>query len=285
MSSVLFDSPGPRTVARHRGYNLVAVVVLLALAAVVAWVLSDRGELAYSLWEPFVTPSFLQVLLEGMLTTLSMAAAAIGLAIVFGVVFGIGKLSDHRWVRWPSWVVVEFFRAVPLLLLITFIFFAYGVGDGIGAYWSLVLGLMLYNGSVIAEILRAGVQAVPRGQSEAAYALGMRKTQVMSIVALPQAIKIMLPALISQFVVALKDTSLGFYIAAPGLTAVGRAIWGEFGNQLQTATVLALIYIVLNLVLSGLATLAQRRLVGEHSPIDLDRVGNMQGGENTGGAV
>lgn len=286
MSNVLFDSPGPRTVARHRLYTVAASLALLAAAAGVFWILLDRGELEYELWEFVVTPAYLAVLAEGTLTTLSQAGAAIALAIVFGVLFGVGKLSEHVWVRWPCWVVVEFFRAVPLLLLIVFVYFAYGLGQGgIGAYWSLVIGLLLYNGAVIAEILRAGVLAVPKGQGEAAYALGMRKTQVMSVVQLPQAVKIMLPALISQFVVALKDTSLGFYVVAPGLTYVGRQVWGEFGNQFQVATVLAAIYIALNLVLSGVATLVQRRLVGEQSPLDLTRVGNQQGGENTGGGL
>ncbi len=285
MSNVLFDTPGPRTIARHRLYTVLAAAVLLAAVAGVLWILLDAGELAYDLWEFAFTPDFIAEFGQATGTTVSQAAAAILLAIVFGVVFGIGKLSDHAWARWPSWVVVEFFHAVPLLLLVVFIFFAYGVGGGIGSYWSLVFGLMLYNGAVIAEILRAGVLAVPKGQAEAAYALGMRKSQVMAIVQLPQAVKIMLPALISQFVVALKDTSLGFYIIAPGLTATGRAVWNEFGNQFQVATVLAAIYIGLNLILSGLATLVQRRLVGETSPLDLTRVGNMQGGENTGGGV
>jgi glutamate transport system permease protein len=188
---------------------------------------------------------------------------------VFGVLFGVGKLSDHRWVRWPCWLVVEFFRAVPLLLLIIFVFYSYGAGDGFGSYWSVVIGLTLYNGAVLAEVFRAGVLAVPPGQAEAAYAIGMRKTQVMTLILLPQAVKIMLPAIISQCVVALKDTSLGYYVLAPGLTTVGRQIWTQFGNQLQTAIVLAAIYILVNLLLSWIATLVQRKLVGEKKQLDV----------------
>lgn len=287
MSNVLFDSPGPRTVARHRVYTLVAVLALAALAAAVVWVLWTNDELAYEPWEFVLTPAYLQVLGQGTWTTLTQAVAAIALALVFGVVFGVGKLSDHAWLRWPCWAVVEFFRAVPLLLLIVFIFFAYGVGDGIGAYWSLVIGLMLYNGAVVAEILRAGVLAVPKGQGEAAYAIGMRKTQVMGIVLLPQAVKIMLPALISQFVVALKDTSLGFYIAAPGLTYVGRQIWTELGNQFQVAVVIAAIYIVLNMILSAIATAAQRRLVGDGNTLDMMTIdtGGAAAGYSAGGTT
>src|SRR5690606_13801153 len=124
----------------------------------------------------------------------------------------------------------------------------------------LVIGLILYNGSVLAETVRAGINAVPRGQVEAAYALGMRKNAVMRIVQLPQAIKIMTPAIISQCIVAMKDTSLGYIVVAPGLTYAGRQIWREFENHLQVALVLGVIYILANSCLELLGRFAQRRL-------------------------
>jgi glutamate transport system permease protein len=269
-STVLFDAPGPRTRARHRVYAVLGVVTLLVLLGAALWRMYDRGQLAYELWEPFVTPAFIRALAEGLLDTLQMAALSIIFAVVFGVVFGIGKLSEHRLLRWPSWVVVEFFRAVPVLLMMIFIFFAYGVGQGgIGSYWSVVIALTVYNGAVLAEILRAGIAAVPKGQAEAAYALGMRKSQVMNIVLMPQAVKIMLPALISQCVVALKDTSLGYAISAPGLTYVGDQIAGEFRNQVQSALVVTAIYVTVNLILTALATWVQRKYVGERRTVDV----------------
>jgi len=268
MSGVLYDNPGPRTRARHRLYSVLATIALLGALGALVWQMYQTGQFSYDLWEPFVTPAYIKVILvDGLLRTLEMAFFAIVFAVVFGLVFGLGKLSDHAWVRWPCWLVVEFFRAVPLLLLIVFIFYLVGVGDGIGSFWSVVIGLTLYNGSVIAEVLRAGINAVPKGQSEAAYAIGMRKTQVMTIVVLPQAVKIMLPSIISQMVVALKDTSLGAYILAPGLTRVAKAIYGEFGNQFQTVVVIAGIYIVVNLLLTWIATWFQRRYVGEKKPV------------------
>ena len=273
-SSVLFDTPGPRTKARHRLYAVIGALVLAGLVGLLVWRMWTTGQFAYELWEPFLTPAYIQVLLvDGLLKTLQMAFLSIIFAVVFGLVFGVGKLSEHSFVRWPCWLVVEFFRAVPLLLLIIFIFYAFGVGDGFGAYWSVVFGLTLYNGSVLAEVFRAGIKAVPHGQAEAAYAIGMRKTQVMTIVLLPQAVKIMLPAIISQCVVALKDTSLGYYITAPGLTFVGKQIYGEFGNQLQTVLVVASLYIASNLVLTWVATWVQHRFVGEKKPLEVSVVG------------
>jgi glutamate transport system permease protein len=264
MTSVLYDVAGPKTKARHRLYGILTILVLLGLLAGLVLRMAEFDEFAYEKWEPFLTPRYIEALLvDGLLRTLQMAVLAIVFAVVFGLVFGAGKLSDHVWVRMPCWLVVEFFRAVPVLLLMTFIYFTYGIGDGFGSFWSVVIALTLYNGAVLAEVFRAGINAVPSGQSEAAYAIGMRKTQVMVIVLLPQAVKIMLPAIISQLVVALKDTSLGAYVLAPGLTEVGQALQQQFRNPLQTWTVVAALYISVNLVLTWVATWVQKRLLGE----------------------
>ncbi|WP_299926270.1 amino acid ABC transporter permease [uncultured Nocardioides sp.] len=282
-TSVLFDAPGPRTVARHRVYTVISLVALTALIAFVVWTMYDTGQLEYELWEPFVTPEYVEyILVDGLLETLRMAFFSIIFAVVFGLVFGVAKLSDRAWVRWPAWLVVEFFRAVPVLLLMVFAFFLLAIGDGpLTSFWCVVIALTLYNGSVLAEVFRAGINAVPRGQAEAAYAVGMRKSQVMTSVLLPQAVKIMLPAIISQMVVALKDTSLGYYILAPGLTAVGKPIYLEFNNQVQVAIVITALYVAVNLVLTWIATKVQKRLVGEKSPLELSQVGNLDGGSNT----
>ena len=280
--SVLYDAPGPRTVARHRVYSVLTLLALVAVIGLLVWKLQQKGQFVYDKWEVFVTPRYVEaILVDGLLKTLQMAVGSVLLAMVFGVVFGVGKLSEHAWLRWPCAAVVEFFRAVPVLLLMTFIFFLLSIGDGpLSPLWCVVIALMLYNGAVLAEVFRAGIGAVPRGQVEAAYALGMRKGQVMTTIQLPQAVKIMLPALVSQCVVALKDTSLGQYILAPGLTYVGKSIYTQFQNQVPTAIVIASLYIAVNLVLTGIATWLQRRYVGERSPLDLTRVGNLDGGRN-----
>ncbi|WP_193611280.1 ABC transporter permease subunit [Nocardioides lijunqiniae] len=278
-AAVLFDAPGPKTVRRHRIYTLVASLSLLAVLAFIALRLQQTGQFAYVKWEPLLTPKYIEALLvDGLLKTLQMAFTSIIFAVVFGVVFGVGKLSEHAWVRWPCWAVVEFFRAVPVLLMMIFFFYEVKVAGGVsngttGAYWSVVAALTVYNGAVLAEVFRAGVLAVPRGQAEAAYAIGMRKTQVMSLILLPQAVKIMLPAIISQCVVALKDTSLGYAIGAIGLSTVGRSIYNGFQNQIQTVFVMALLYIVVNYLLTLVATWVQHKLVGQRKPLEVGMVG------------
>ena len=280
-SNVLFDAPGPRTVVRHRLYSVVALVAVLAVLAWVFVKLSDAGQLEADKWEVFTTPDYVRVLLvDGLLETLKMAVSAIIGAVVMGFLLGVGKLSDHAFVRWPCWAVVELFRAVPVLLLMVFTWYAIGIDKDGSSFWAVVIALTLYNGSVLAEVLRAGVLAVPAGQAEAAYAIGMRKTQVMNIVLMPQAAKIMLPAIVSQCVVALKDTALGIFVTAPGLTFVSKQIYLEFNNRVPTMIVIAALYIVVNLLLTLLASWLQRRYVGEKSPIELTRVGNLDGGRN-----
>jgi glutamate transport system permease protein len=257
-ANVLFDAPGPQALRRYRIIAVATVVGIIAVIALVVWKLFVENQFTAQKWEPFVTPSIIELLLEAMVETLKAAGIAIAGAVVFGIIFGVGKLSDHLSVRWPSWLVVEYFRAVPLLLLIIFIWTL--MGNQLGTIVPLVLGLILYNGAVLAEVFRAGINAVPKGQSEAASAIGMRKTQMMRIILLPQAVKIMLPAIISQCIVALKDTSLGYVILAPGLTFAGREIFRTFDNRFATAIVLAAIYIVLNLLLSWLAEYLQKRM-------------------------
>jgi glutamate transport system permease protein len=278
--SVLFDAPGPRTIRRHRIYTVVTIAVIAAAVALVAYRLQQEEQFTGDKWEVFTTPDYLRfILVDGLLQTLKMAGAAIVGAVVLGLVLGIGKLSDHRFLRLPSWAVVELFRAIPVLMLMIFFFSLYGIYHGTtGSFWCVVWALWLYNGAVLAEVFRAGILAVPTGQAEAAYALGMRKGQVMMIVLLPQAVKIMIPAIISQCVVTLKDTSLGYAIAAPGLTAVAKPLYQEFHNHVPVFMVIAAMYVVINLILTALATFVQRRFVGEKKVLEVPMVGTTNAG-------
>ncbi len=262
--TVLFDVPGPRARARYRLVGVVGVLALLAVVGYVLYRLAVAGQFSPRVWE-WIQYKNIQLLLLGALwnTVRAFAVAAV-LSMLFGAVFAAGRLSDHRWVSRPSAVVVEFFRAVPLLVLIFILFYGLtkGLAIQITAFWAVVLGLMLYNGSVLAEIFRAGVRSLPRGQSEAAYGLGMRKTQVMTNVLLPQAIRSMLPTIVSQLVVVLKDTALGFLILYPELLYQARYLGGQgqLGSPiLPVATVIAAIYISMCLLLAWLAKILEKR--------------------------
>jgi glutamate transport system permease protein len=264
MTAVLYDAPGPRALARNRMLGVVGTLALLAVVGFVVYRFIATGQFEPRLWS-WITYKVIQItLLQALLATLQAFALAAVLALIFGAVFAAGRLSDHAWVSRPATAVVEFFRAVPLVVLIFIIYFGLSrsLGITVSTFTALVAGLTLYNGSVLAEVFRAGVNALPRGQREAAYALGMRKTQVMTYVLLPQALRNMLPTIISQLVVALKDTALGFLILYPELLYQARTLGsqGQLGSPiLQVALVIAVIYIAMCLLLSTLANYLERR--------------------------
>ena len=185
-------------------------------------------------------------------------------ATLLGALLAFGRLSDHAWVRVPVTAVVEFFRAVPLLILILFCLL-YLPRRSDGAFGALALGLTLYNMAVLAEIFRAGLLSVDRGQSEAAYALGMRKWQVMLLILMPQAVRRMLPVLIAQLVVLLKDSSLGFIVGYFELLRQARSLVEYFNFKFgdiytfQLYVAAGLIYIVVNVLLSTLGRYVEKR--------------------------
>jgi len=154
------------------------------------------------------------------------------------------------------------------VLLILFFFFRFG--DTLGRYGALVAALALYNGAVLAEVFRAGILAVPRGQSEAAAALGLSRAQTMRLILVPQAVRTMLPAIVAQCVVALKDTALGFIIAYPELLRTGQLIYNGFFNIIPTAIVVAAMYVTMNLLLSRLAIWLERRQSRVRPVVGLD---------------
>ena len=260
--AVLYDVQGPRARRRVLISSVVGGLVLLALLGLAARRLAANGQFEYEKYEPFFTePLLYERLLEGLQNTLQAAAYALVLALVLGVVLAFGRLSHRVWVSVPAVAVIEFFRGVPLLLLIFALFLGAPlvVGIDLPALWALVIGLTLYNGAVIAEIVRAGILAIPKGQSEAAMAVGLGRGQVLRLVLLPQAVRIMLPSLVSQLVVLLKDTSLGFVIGFAELLRTGQQLVQVLNNPLQMYLAIGLIYIVINSLLTALAGWLERR--------------------------
>jgi glutamate transport system permease protein len=260
--STLYDVAGPRTRRRILIGSLVGLAVLALVVALAVQRLAANDQFDPELYEPFVQePQLWEQLFEGLQATLEAAGYALVLAVALGTLLAVGRLSSSAVLRVPARLVVEFFRGVPLLLLIFFFYLGFPRAFDINlpALWALVFGLTLYNGAVIAEIIRAGVLSLPRGQSEAALALGMSRSQVLRTILLPQAFRIMLPALISQLVVLLKDTSLGFIIAYAELLRTGQRLIQLLDNPLQMSIVVAAIYILINLALSALATYVEGR--------------------------
>jgi glutamate transport system permease protein len=266
-ASVLFDAPGPRTRRAIAIGNTVAVLAVLAGLAWAASVMNANGQFEARRWTVLFTwDTWRYFFIPGILDTLKAAALAVVGAGAFGLVFGVGRLSRHRWIRWPASIVVEFFRSVPVLLMMIFVWLLLGhfkvtwLGDP--ALPGVVTALVLYNGSVVAELVRSGVHSLPAGQREAAAAIGLRRGQSLMAVEVPQALLAMLPSLITQLVVALKDSALGSMITYTELLQESRRLASANSNPLQALAMAAVIFIIMNTALSWLATRASERLRG-----------------------
>lgn len=264
-ASVLFDAPGPRARVRNHVISAITAVVVLLVAWVVYSRLNSSGQLTAAKWEPFLTPDLWRTyVLPGVRGTLTAAAVSIVFALVLGFVLGVGRMSTHTGIRWASSVFVEFFRAVPVLIMMIFAYFLYAFYDVFPSQYlalaGVITGLTLYNGAVIAEIVRAGVNALPRGQGEASSALGLTSGQTMRAILLPQAVTSMLPVLISQLVVVLKDTAIGYQITFVEMVRQGTVVGSSYGNYIPALIVIALLMISVNFALSLFATWLENRM-------------------------
>lgn len=263
VQTALFDAPGPRARARHRVLTAVGLVAALALAAAFVWRLAETQQLEANLWAPFLRPeTWTQYLLPGLLRTLQAALVSVLFALVFGLVLGMGRLAQLRVLRWVCGVIVEFFRSVPVLLMMIFAFFFLarnlGMPGATASFWAVVTGLTLYNGSVIAELVRSGVHQLPKGQGEAGLAIGLTPGQTLRSIQLPQALTAMLPAVMSQLVVVLKDSALGTAITYPELVAAGRQLGSRFGNVIAAYIVIGVIFVLINWLLTLAAARVER---------------------------
>jgi glutamate transport system permease protein len=272
--AVLYDAPGPRAKRRSLIGTVIASLILLGLLGLVVKRLADQGQFDVELWAPLLDPndeSFSAVwrlIRSGLTATLVAAALAIAFSLVLGTLIGTARMMLGRVLRIPLVGFVELFRGLPVVITIFFVWQVLpelGVDvsplPGSNGLWFLVIGLTLYNSVIIAEILRAGVASLPSGQGEAARAIGMTEGQTMRMVLLPQAFRTMLPALISQLVVVLKDTSLAAVLGLyTELLRRGNLIALNLDNPIQTLFVVGLIFILINFGLSKLAVWTERRL-------------------------
>ena len=271
--SVLYDAQGPKARRRTAIGTVVAVLVLLGLVGLVLKRLNDRGQFSMELWGPWIDPSneafdaVWGLLWEGLVNTIKAAVVAMVLSVVLGTLIAVARLSLGKVGRIPLIGLVEVLRGLPVVVLV---YLSVQVLPDIGVdlrnwpggqvFWGLVIGLTAYNMVIFAEVVRAGVVSLPRGQREAALATGLTEGQTMRMVLLPQAFRVMLPAIISQLVVVLKDTSLVTFVANfDELLSNGESIRRNLDNPIQTFIVIALIYIAINYALDRLARCIQAR--------------------------
>lgn len=255
------DPLGPRGQRRVAVATAGSLVVLAGLLFLTYRRLERGDVFDGEVWSQLTSEVALRGYLRGLSVTLRSAAAAIVVSVTAGVVLGVARLSSVPAVRWVAGAWVELFRALPSLLLIIFAFFALPeiTGRALSPFTALVIGLSLYNSAVFAEIVRAGILSLPRGQGEAAAALGLSRTQALRHVLLPQALRRMLPALLAQGVVVLKDTAYGFVIGIDDLLRYAQTAGETLGALIPAYAVALAIYVAVCATLSGLVRLLERR--------------------------
>lgn len=262
---VLFDAPGPNTRRRHLVYGVVGGIVVFGLLAWVLSVLWANNQITPERWMPLLgAEAWTSFILPGIAATLIGALISIVLAFGLGLLLAMARMSELALLRWAATVVVEFFRAVPVLIMMLFVFYFLTYFTPAKGQWpgiiGVVVGLVAYNSAVIAEVVRTGVASLPKGQREAGLSIGLSSLQVRSMILLPQALTAMMPALVSQLVVVLKDTALGYIILYPELLNAIRQMGTRFGNVTVSFIVGAALFILINWLITVFAHRLERRL-------------------------
>ena len=243
----LYEAPGPKTRMKIRIGTAVSAVLVALLLGFVVYQFWATGQLDPRYWEFFTWGSTWAYLMAGLRGTLTVALTAGAIALVLGLALMLGRTSGMRWLAALCRVVTDFFRGVPSLLLIYFFFLVvpqYGIR--MSSFWMITLPVALAASGVLAEVFRAGMNAVPCGQTEAALALGMRPFRVKLKIVLPQAIRYVIPSLISQLVVVVKDTTVAYVVSYPDMLQNARVLITNYDALVSTYLVVALIYILLN---------------------------------------
>ncbi len=251
LEDVLFGFPGPKSRAVTRAWSVAVAAVLVLLLAGIVVRFHAAGQFEARLWEFFAWKTTWAFLWKGLLGTLASAATAAVIALALGLVLLVGRLSPLRLARWPSTAVIEFLRGVPTLLLIYVCFLVLpSLGVKLSTYWMLTLPVGLSTAAVVAEVYRAGVLAVPRGQTDAARALGLGKAQVFFLVVFPQALRYIVPALVAQLVIVVKDTTFGYVVTYGELMQNAKVLIANYNALVPVYLVVALLYCLVNYAIS-----------------------------------
>jgi His/Glu/Gln/Arg/opine family amino acid ABC transporter permease subunit len=254
---ILFGDLNPHEQAIARAASRVVAVMLLALLAGIVCGFHAAGQFEGRLWEFFAWKTTWAFLAKGLLGTLASASAAAVIALVLGLVLLVGRLSPLKPARWLAIAVIELLRGVPTLLLIYVCFLVLpSVGIKLSAYWMLTLPVGLSTAAVVAEVYRAGVLAVPSGQTHAARALGLTDARVFGHVVFPQALRYIVPALVAQLVIVVKETTFGYVVTYGELMQNARVLIANYHSLVPVYLAVAALYCLVNYAISS----ASRRL-------------------------
>ena len=228
-----------------------------------AWRLAFFGAIAILVGLVVTKPDpYLEIIKfvpDGVMVTFQVTVLSIMLALLIGLFTGLGRVSESRIINGTASLYVEVIRGIPLLVQLFYLYYALGRFIQLPPTTSAVTAMAICYGAYMGEIFRAGIQAIPKGQMEAARSLGMSRRQAMVHVILPQAFRTILPPIGNEFVALLKDSSLVSILAVADLLRRGREYASESFTYFETYTVVALVYLIITLFLSKLISLMEER--------------------------
>lgn len=260
-TQVLFDAPGPKGRRRILLLSVLSVVVILALLAAAVWQFHINGQLDPDKWIVYLRVDYLAFLGRGLWGTLKVTALAALVAFPFGLLLALARLSRVKLLSTIATVWIEFYRGIPMLLVVyAFLLALPAFGVTFPRFWMLVIPMILVSSASTAEVFRAGINAVDRGQHEAAAAIGLSRRDAMLSVVLPQAVRLVLPSLILALVTLLKDSTLGYVVSYNELQFQGKTLVSITRYLVQTYLVVSLIYIVINFLLTRVALALDARM-------------------------
>ena len=257
----LYEAPGPRTRRRVRIATAVSLILVVAALAAIGYRFYITGQFAPRYWTFFAKATTWKFLLQGFAGTVRVALTAGAIALALGLLLMLGRISHLKALSAACRVVTEFFRSLPSLLLIYFFFLVvpqYGIK--MSSFWMLTLPVALAAAGVLAEVFRAGVNAVPKGQIEAALSLGMSPLRTTFKIVLPQAIRFVIPSLISQLVVVVKDTTVAYVVSYPDLMQNARVLITNYDALVSVYFTIAIIYILINYAINQASIYVSHRL-------------------------
>lgn len=270
-ATVLYDAPGPKARTRSKIISVVGIIALLALLGWVVYrlaipqVAANGAETAPILdptrWTPLAEPQVWTQISKGVGATLGAAAVGMVGALLLGVLLAFGRLATNPLIRVPVTIVLEFFRGMPVLLMMLFILLVASTG----AFIAVVVALIVYNGAILGEAFRAGILSLNKGQREAGLSIGLTPIRTRLLIELPQAFTQMLPVIMAQLVVLLKDTSLGYIVGYYELLRTVKNLSTFFGNYYTFTFWLvgAVIYLAINLIVSWIGRRAARAVAAK----------------------
>ncbi len=260
MRDALYEPPGPKTRKKMLVGTVVTLASVLALAAWIVYRFWVTGQLSARYWQLFSWRTTWIYLGRGLLGTFEVALTSAAIAIVLGLALMLGRTGRFAWLRVVCAAITNFFRGVPSLLFIYFFFFTMpSVGISMPPFWMMVLPISFAASGVLAEVFRAGMNAVPKGQTEAGLSIGLSPWKVKTKIVMPQAIRFVIPSLISQLVVVVKDTALAYVVSYPDLMQNAQVLRTNYDAMVSTFLVVGLIYIVINYLINKASVYVSRR--------------------------